>query len=348
MRTVKTRSREAGVVLIIVLLSLVVLCGFIGLAVDAGRMFRAKRAIQTAADSAAIAGASETTYPGDPSTGCTNNSGTATGAVCAAALNDAARNFVTPGNGTTVSVNKPPAYGPFAGNANYVEVIATMPIPTTFMGILGFSSMKVSARATAYVGAGASQGCVYALDPSSSDTIYVNDSAGSLSTPNCAIYDNSTSSSAVRTKGAHATVSGKIVGIVGGYSGNVTETSGQPPITGMVPVDDPLEWVTPPTPAGTCISASSGALSPGTYCGGISGSATLTPGLYILKGDLSLGGNDSVTCPTCTAAPNTAGTGVTIYFTSNYGVSLGGTSSLKYRGAGVHHDGQPTAMRQRI
>jgi Flp pilus assembly protein TadG len=331
MRTVKTRSREAGVVLIIVLLSLVVLCGFMGLAVDAGLMFRTRRTIQTAVDSAAIAGALETTYPGDPATGCTNNSGTATGAVCAASLADAASNGVAPGNGTKVWVDRPPLYGPFAGNNNYVEVISTLPIPTTFMGLLGFNSMPVQARATAYIGAGASQGCVYALNPTVPDAIYVNDSAGSLTTPNCAIYsDSGDLTSSMATKSAHATISGKFVGMVGGYSGNVTEGNNQPPVTSMAPVADPLGWVTPPpVPTSGCNTAKSGALAPGYYCNGITGSATLSPGLYFLDGaGLNLGGNSTVTCPTCTAAPNTAGTGVTLYFMNNTGVSLGGTSSL--------------------
>ena len=134
------------------------------------------------------------------------------------------------------------------------------------------------------------------------------------------------------TKSAHATISGEFVGMVGGYGGsNVYQGSNNgPPTTNMAPVDDPLGWVTPPTiPTSGCNTATSGALAPGYYCNGITGTATLSPGLYFLDGaGLNLNGNSAVTCPTCTAAPNTTGTGVTLYFMNNTGVSLGGTSSL--------------------
>jgi Putative Flp pilus-assembly TadE/G-like len=326
MRTVKTRSREAGQVLILVLLSLVVLLGFAALATDVGAMFHAKRLVQTAADSAAIAGALELPNPGDPGS-CTGNAGTATtGAVCAAAMADAARNGVANGvKGTTVAVNKPPQYGPHAGNSNYVEVIATQPQQTFFMGLFGRNSMNVQARAVAYLGAGTSEGCVYALDPTSSKDVYVNDTAGYLQTK-CAIYSDSKASDSAATK-AGGIICGKVVGIVGGVGGSGHVFQGTcpgatgSPITGMVPVADPLAYMTPPTvPSGPCNPQSSGSFVPGYYCG-ITGAATLSPGLYILSGDLALSGSNVV-----------SGSGVTIYLV-NAGVSLNGSSSLSLTAA---------------
>ena len=53
------RSREAGQALLLVTLSLLVLTGAIGLSIDMGYLRYTKRRLQTAADSAAVAGASE-------------------------------------------------------------------------------------------------------------------------------------------------------------------------------------------------------------------------------------------------------------------------------------------------
>src|ERR1700730_710573 len=52
------RHRESGQALVFVGLSLVVLIGVIGLSIDMGYLRYTKRRLQTAADSAAIAGAS--------------------------------------------------------------------------------------------------------------------------------------------------------------------------------------------------------------------------------------------------------------------------------------------------
>src|SRR6267143_3238612 len=102
------RNREAGQTLIFVALGMVMLGAILGLAVDLGYMRYVKRRLQTAADSAAIAGAAEINY----------------GDWQAAAKADAASNGFTDGsNGVTVTVNKPPASGPHQGLSGYVEVL---------------------------------------------------------------------------------------------------------------------------------------------------------------------------------------------------------------------------------
>ena len=115
------------------------LLGFVGLATDVGTLLNAKRKIQTAADSAAIAGAAELSY------------GNAT-YVIAQAKADAVNNGQTDGsNGTTVTVNPPPVGGLHAGNANYVEVIVSQNQPTMFMKIFNLNTVAVSARAVAFL-----------------------------------------------------------------------------------------------------------------------------------------------------------------------------------------------------
>jgi len=92
MKRLKGLCDESGQALIFSLLAMTVLFGFMGFAVDVGVLLRAKRAMQTAADSAAIAGAAELNY-----------GGAVTAADAAAALNG-----VTIGtNGGAVAVNSP-------------------------------------------------------------------------------------------------------------------------------------------------------------------------------------------------------------------------------------------------
>ena len=87
------RNRESGQALFFVGFSLVVLTAVVGLSIDMGYLRYTKRRLQTAADSAAIAGASEL-----------NN-----GNFRTAALNDSKSNGFENGvNGVTVTPHNPP------------------------------------------------------------------------------------------------------------------------------------------------------------------------------------------------------------------------------------------------
>ena len=122
-------ANESGQSLIIAALCTTCLFGFVALAADVGIMLREKRLLQIAADSAAIAGASDFSY------------GNATTAARAAA---AQNGFTNGSGGATVTVNSPPLYGAYAGHAGYVEVIASQNQPTIFMGFFGRSAMAVT------------------------------------------------------------------------------------------------------------------------------------------------------------------------------------------------------------
>ena len=105
---------ESGQVLIFVALSMTVLLGFMAFATDIGVLLHVKREAQTAADAAAVAGATEALAEGNPSTLTTGEWN--------AAMNDAAQNgFTATSNGaldastgTTLTVN----IYPTTGNAN--------------------------------------------------------------------------------------------------------------------------------------------------------------------------------------------------------------------------------------
>ena len=98
--------------------------------------------MQIAADSGAIAGASEVNYAISDGT-----------TVEAAAKSDVTKNGFTDGvNGATVVVNNPPLNGPHATgptNGGYVEVVVSKNQPAIFMALFGRSAMTVVGRAVA-------------------------------------------------------------------------------------------------------------------------------------------------------------------------------------------------------
>lgn len=128
---------------------IVVLLGMTALAVDVGYWRYQQRLMQTAADSAAVAGADELLYPAlDLQT---------------AARNDAAANGFTDNGGTSVSVTvtNPPAAGSYSGNTNAVQVVVSAKQPLFFGGAFGLAPQWVSATSTALLSS--PQTCVYAL-----------------------------------------------------------------------------------------------------------------------------------------------------------------------------------------
>jgi len=88
-----------------------VLLGFAGLSVDVGTWYVHKRSVQSAADTAAVAGAVEIMRSGDPAL------------IQMAAQAIAAKNGFDAGSGGTLTVNHPPTSGPSAGSSDAVEVV---------------------------------------------------------------------------------------------------------------------------------------------------------------------------------------------------------------------------------
>ena len=153
---------QAGYVTIIFALSLAMLLGFVGLAVDTGYLQYLNRQMQTAADAGAVAAGDELsrnctavwdvanrkwTFAGMTCTGVSGNP-----LIVSAAKNDAAMNGFTDGsNGVTVTVNNPPASGFYAGQTYAVEVIVSRRTPLFFLGALGIGQPTTRARAVSHV-----------------------------------------------------------------------------------------------------------------------------------------------------------------------------------------------------
>jgi hypothetical protein len=148
---------------------------------------------------------------------------------------------------------------------------------------------------------------------------------------NCGIFDDSSSSNALDITG-NATLNAQAIGVAGSYSntgnGSVTPT----PIQGMVPESDPLASLPEPNPSSyaSCspYKAGSKTLIQGCYTGiSISGTTlNLNPGLYIINGDLSIGGNASVT-----------GTDVTIFLMGTTNISSNVNLNLTAPTSGVYN-----------
>src|ERR1700680_3743846 len=173
-----TRKKESGQALVFGVVVLgIVLMGFAGLGIDVGVMRYDKRLQQTAADAAAIAGASNI----------------AAGGVTAGAHAASKANSFTDGqNNVTVTVHNGPTSGPHNGNSAYVEVLVAAIQPTYFMRILGINNQTVTARAVATtLSGGVQNGCLYTLGAPPSAILGVNIIGNAtLNATSCGIIDN--------------------------------------------------------------------------------------------------------------------------------------------------------------
>ena len=314
----RNRNGERGAIMILAAVTLVVLVAFMGLALDASFMYFHKRAMQTAADAGAYAGALEKLR------GTTD--------VTPASKKDTALNgFADGSDNVIVDVNSPPLSGPKTGDTNFVEVVITHPQPTWFMRMLDFNSVTVKARAVAGVG-GTSDACVFALNRDASNTNNGFFANGTInSTFACGVYSNAN----FRATGG-ACVVAPSVNYTGQYSNqNGGADCGPGGIEQGVPVVDPLlnKFAIPAYSSCTATNfkvtgGTTVTIPPGTYCGGIAISGSVqnvvfSPGQYILVGGgLSVNG-----------AVNISGSDVTFFNT------YPGTQTNKYSGIGIDGSG---------
>jgi hypothetical protein len=278
---------ERGQAMPIIAICLVVIFGFVALAVDVGAAQYRQRTQQTAADAAAIAGATELEYSQVSSD------------VAVAAQADATSNGFTAGANDTVTVNWPPATGNYAGNTGAVQVAISSTRPNFFGGIIGQNTTTVATTATAILTSNGTAPCVYQLDPNGQFT----ENSGTVYAPTCGIIAN----------GASTYNNGTITVATVGYAGTLTVnnvTWGDASPAPSISATDPCAQITgcayltnnPPatTPClynNLSIHADT-ALSPGVYCGGItanSSNITFSPGVYVLTGNFTLNGASTVT-----------------------------------------------------
>jgi len=154
----KTLS-ERGQALVVIALSAVVLIGFAALAIDGSAKFSDRRHAQNAADTAALAAAlakvnALTDGDNNTPTVCDSTSGGPYSDVCAelllAGLDRADSNGYDTSN-STINIYSPPVNGYYANNDDYVQVIITSHLKTTFMRIFGVTQSDNIVSAVAYM-----------------------------------------------------------------------------------------------------------------------------------------------------------------------------------------------------
>jgi Flp pilus assembly protein TadG len=304
---------EAGQTLAITVLGMTVLMGMMGIAIDVGLLFRAKRIAQTAADAAAVAGAINYDY---------NGSSTSATTVARAA----AQTNGIPNPATNVAVNfSPNITSPFHNSSGYLQAVVNLPNPTFFISHFYGTGTSMTVTARAIAGITPSVACVYVLDPSSASALYIQ-GAADISTPNCGIQVNSNSPDAFCDQGS-ATIEANFLHIVGGQSshGKCAKAPGTTPVTtGVTPVGDPFNNMTGPIPPTPCTGAGT---VPAT-------TTTITSSTTIPSTPVTTGSTTASVTYFCATNPTIAN-GVTLgtpggnqIFVFVNGVTIGGTVTV--------------------
>lgn len=328
----KILREEKGQVLVMTAFCMACLLGCLGLAVDVGVLFNARRQMQTAADAAAMAAATEAFYNGTASTNIKPK-------AYAAAKANGVDNAVA---GNVVMVTVGPTIQPGSVScASCVEVQLSQPSHTVFMATMSqwmfksnqFNGINVSAMAVA--GApGYSHTCMFVMDPTGNDTLDIH-GAGKIAASGCDIYVNSNSDSALCVTGSAGksdlTPGGSIV-VHGGQdsSGNCNGNPGPPTSFKSGVESSPYAKTLPTDPTTNCNTGNTFDLksSGGTLTGTIAGPGY---GNYVCYTNSAIT-HGGITPVTLSGATLKAGnyifeTGVTITGATTIGEGNGSTTS---------------------
>jgi Flp pilus assembly protein TadG len=322
---------EEGQALILFAIMMLALLFAVGLAIDAGQLYSAKRTEQEAADAAAFAGA-VVLY----------QQGTGTEAITAART-DALTNGYVSGGGctlsspgscydaatqTTVSVYWPPVSGTYVGNIKHVEVQITRQVKTSLVPAEAAFN-PVRARGVAGSEPLNNGYAIMALDRGNTCDAFEASDNGDLHLTGGGILVNSTCSTAAsndqNTASRFTIQSPYPLDVNGGATGHWNDI-GIPVNTGHNQIPDPFAGFPKPAITGLPVCNSlaacqdgSGNQNPGIYTTNFGGNGntdmTMNPGIYILKAGMDTGGNNAIT-----------GNGVFIYNTYSTYPSAPGAS----------------------
>lgn len=274
----KVLKDESGQVVVLTLLCMMVLMGFLALAIDVGLLFRAKRNLQIAADAAATAAALDYYYDNSVASAEAVGTQAATDNGITASTGGPTVTFNTGANITT----------PYHQGTGYFEAVLTQPNPTIFGGYLGIGSVTVGARAVAGT-PGVAQGCVYVMDPSGACPAMTLQGSFTVTAQKCAVEVEGTCSDALQFTGGGGTLTAGSVSVVGGDGGHPSDST-PTPVTGVAPVTDPLQSIVPPTPSG-CTAGGTLTGNIGTAGGTVCYSGNVTLNSAVLSGTVVFTGN---------------------------------------------------------
>ncbi|QLH73220.1 TadE/TadG family type IV pilus assembly protein [Rhodopseudomonas palustris] len=302
------RDRSANVAVIFAI-ALIPLLGAVGSAVDYTIASNQRMKMQTALDSAVLAGVLEPTDA----------------AKIARANAAFTANFQPSWSAATAS---------FTVNGGELSGSANSTVPTQFLGVLGIKTMTIAAQSAA-VATSKRKVCILLTASPDAQAFLVN-SGAKLTGPTCEIHVASTAGVAGMINSGTTLDVGKVC-----IKGSATQNGGPYPVasTGCAAIANPFVGALPPVSAPGCsftnqtYSAGNVTLSPGTYCGSTnfngSGTLTLRPGLYVIKNGAMI----------FNSGWTVSGTGVTFYladqnatltFNGNVTAKLSAPSSGSY------------------
>jgi hypothetical protein len=345
---------ERGSVAVTVALAITVLLGFAALVVDIGLNWAARTSAQTAADSAALAGASTLLADGGAAALLTVNGAlTDNGIALPGAVNWATDG--NEGNGEVVCWTLPAgAPGPGANcpdGSNAMQVTTpAIEVQYAFAPLLGEATRSIKARAAAAAGPAAPNNCVLCVLDEDDEAALASTALGGIDVDGGGIVVNSNNAGAVLLSGAGNVIADQIR-VVGGISLEGIGDLLPPAEQGGPPVPDPLadllapaELSDPPDPDLTPVRdiTADTTLTPGVYEHiTVHGGATLTlqEGVYVVTGFSPENPGFRVL-----DGGRVQGDGATIYLAcADYPVSCDGAGSMFRLDSGSVFDVSPPA-----
>lgn len=293
--------RKRGIAYLWVVVTVLMVVAFIGLAADVGYLVLVGQQLQVGADAAALAGCRLVRSDISAARAAAQDIAQQNNANRAAIKLDLNTANSPDGDIVVGRFDRATAtFTPTTTSANALKVLAhrhtgeTGAIQFNFGSILGLNTVDISRDAIAMAGGGTGSGLIV-LDPHAPNALYVSGNA-TLQVNGGDIQVNSDSPQAVVLKGSFE-VDAPAMNIVGGISEGKGNVGGMQINTGAPAVADPLGYLPEPTwnPAANkgTISASK-TYDPGYYAGGIStsgGTINLNPGIYVLGGGINISGN---------------------------------------------------------
>ncbi len=286
------RRSEGGQALVLLVLALVGLLGFTALAVDGGMVYSDRRNAQNAADTAAMAGALAKIKGQD---------------WYQKALDRAASNhYVKGGTATDVQVYDPPINGPYAGKDEYIQVIITSTVNTSFAQFVFGGPLRNTVEAVAHAKPGSigpmfpGQAMV-GLAPNGCSVFWTHGTANST-LQNGGIFVNSNDPTcAFQLSGGAGTLTAESVTVVGGAEGqpdltNVNVPPGAFTVGYQPPYDYPPKFQVPTPVCTDDASVSGNTMSPGNWSGQFPPAhvTKLDPGIYCVSGNFRMNGGDTL------------------------------------------------------
>ncbi len=320
------RADEGGQALVLIALAIAALMLGIGLALDTGQLFVARRAMQTASDAAAWAGATVLYSGGNASQ------------ARSAATTDANRNGYSADADTTIVTASPPTSGVAVGDPGYIEVTITRLVGTTFLPGASGGRTSITVRSVAGVARSGEGEAILVLHATVGSALSLVSNAD-LTIAGGGSTTNSASNSAVNVP-AGSLLTGTYHRVHGSVSGGSAGRMSPAPTVGVPVTADPFASMAgPPTSGiptfGGQSITSTVTLSPGLYSGlvtvGSGGTARLSSGVYIFRAGFTTTGTGSVVLASTG--------GVLLYNTySNYPLAPGGSPScgnISWAGSGA-------------